>query len=448
MRKQHTMWLSVYQMLWRVAPPIIKRYLKKRARLAPAYLAHWDERFGQPHATAVKGAIWIHAVSVGETRAAAPLVAALRQHFPQAPLLLTQMTPTGRETAEQLFPDAQCRYLPYDRVDYVRQFLQEHRPLVGVLMETELWPNWIHGCADAHVPLFLANARLSERSLQAYLKVASLFHPAMAQLTAVFAQTEDDAERLRRLGAKQVSVCGNSKYDITPPTAAWDLAHVFKQRMGQRAVVVCGSTRVDKNGVDEAHLLLQAWQQTGDEQALLVIVPRHPERFDAVFQAATALGLKAQKRSDGLAVSPATQVWVGDSMGELFAYYACADVVFVGGSLVDTGCQNVIEPIACSKPTLFGPSTYNFQAACAAALSAGVAMQVQSPAQWAMQTVHLLQHTGERQRMGQQAAAFIQTHQGASERMAEHIALVITHPATQTQVDAGLAMTVKTPGLD
>lgn len=419
------MWLSVYQGLWRLAPPLIKRYLKKRARLAPAYLEHWGERFGEPYANPVQGAIWIHAVSVGETRAAAPVIEALRQHFPDAPLLLTQMTPTGRETAQQLFPEAQCRYLPYDRKDYVAQFLREHRPMFGVLMETELWPNWMHGCAAENVPLFLANARLSQKSLDGYLKAAGLFTPAVTKLSAVFAQTDADAQRLKQLGAKDVSICGNSKYDIVAPESAWILAQSFKQKIGvDRPVVVCGSTRVDKQGMDEAQLLLKAWQSMPTvDKALLVIVPRHPERFDAVYQAVLQLGFKAQKRSDGEKVNADTQVWIGDSMGELFAYYACADVVFVGGSLVDTGCQNVIEPIACAKPTVFGYSTYNFQAACAAALDAGVAIQVQTPAQWQQKTQQLLQNPEQRQQMQQQAQAFIQKHQGTSERIAMQIAL-------------------------
>ncbi len=405
------MYLGVYQLLWKIAPPLIRRYLRKRARLAPAYLQHWDERFGKPYPEPVQQAIWIHAVSVGETRAAAPVIAALRQHFPDAPLLLTQMTPTGRETAEQLYPDAQCRYLPYDRPDYVAQFLREHQPLFGVLMETELWPNWVLGAHQAQVPLFLANARLSEKSLQGYQKAAALFTPVMAKLRAVFAQTEADAERLRLLGAQQVSVCGNSKYDIAPPASALNLATDFKTRIGKRPVVVCGSTRVDKQGVDEAELLLQAWKGA-DSNALLVLVPRHPERFEAVLQAALKLGFKVQKRSDGENVAADTQVWIGDSMGELFAYYAAADVVFVGGSLVDTGCQNVIEPIACGKPTVFGYSTYNFQAACAAALAAGVAKQVQTPAEWRATVLEVLQNHSEQAAMQQHAQAFIHTIRG------------------------------------
>ena len=414
------MLLQVYQLLWRVAPKIIPYYLRKRARLAPAYLEHWDERFGVPISNPVQKPIWIHAVSVGETRAAAPLIEALRRYLPDTPLLLTQMTPTGRQTAQQLYPDAQCRYLPYDRQDYVTQFVQEHQPIVGILMETELWPNLIHACAKQDVPLFLANARLSEKSLKGYAKASALFEPAMAQFAAVFAQTQADAERLRQLGAVSVSVCGNTKYDIEPPQSASILSETFKQRLGERPVMVCGSTRVDKQGVDEAILLLEAWQHyVGD--ALLVIVPRHPERFEAVYQAAQQLGLVVQKRSDGQKISPQTQVWIGDSMGELFAYYQCADVVFVGGSLVDTGCQNVIEPIACGKPTVFGFSTYNFTQACAAALQAGVAKQVHSAEQWLQVSTDLLANPAEREMMQQQAQQFVAMHQGASECMVKQM---------------------------
>ena len=414
----------IYQTLWHIAPPFIRRYLRRRARQAPAYLAHWNERFGQPHPAPVQNAIWVHAVSVGETRAAEPLIQALQQHFPHTPLLMTQTTPTGRATAEALYPQAQCRYLPYDKPSYIRQFLREHRPRLGILMETEIWPNTLSLCHHHGIPMFMANARLSEKSQQGYLKARSLIRPALQTLRGCYAQTEADAERLRRIGAAHVTVCGNSKYDISAPAAMHALAADFKQRIGNRPVVVAASTRFYQQQ-DEAALLLQAWQAyRGD--ALLIIVPRHPERFQAAFSSAEQHGFKVQNRSDNTPVHANTQIWIGDSMGELFAYFLAAEVAFVGGSLVDSGCHNMIEPIACGLPTLFGPSTYNFAAAAASSVASGAAVQVADATAWQQQTATLLANPAARAHMAAQAHGFIRQHQGASARMAAAIAASIT----------------------
>lgn len=420
-----------YTQLWKIAPPLIRRYLKKRGRQSPAYLEHWGERFGEPVAAPVQRPLWIHAVSVGETRAAVPLVAALRRFFPDAPLLMTQMTPTGRAVAEMLFPDAQCRYLPYDRPEWVRRFLDEHKPLCGILMETEIWPNLMHGCQEVGVPLFLANARLSEKSQRGYLKIRRLVEPAMQTLSGCFAQTAADAERLHLIGASNVHVCGNTKYDIAPPETMRVLAAEFARRIGGRPVIVCASTRVYK-GQDETQMLLEAWRAyRGD--ALLVVVPRHPERFQTAFDTAAAMGYRVQKRSGNDDVLPQTQVWIGDSMGELFAYYLAADVAFVGGSLVDTGCQNIIEPIACGVPTLFGPSTRNFAAACAAATAAGAAKQVADAQEWQKAAASLLDNAAERENTSRAAAAFTAAHTGASRLMADEIGRVLGSMSVQAQ---------------
>ncbi|ASK27121.1 lipid IV(A) 3-deoxy-D-manno-octulosonic acid transferase [Neisseria chenwenguii] len=416
----------LYTLLWHIAPPLIRRYLKKRAKKSPAYLENWNERFGEPYPNPVQNPIWVHAVSVGETRAAVPLAAELRRRFPDAPLLLTQMTPTGRETAQKLFPDAQCRYLPYDRPEWVAQFLRDHRPRFGVLMETEIWPNLMAGCAEAGVPLFLANARLSEKSQHGYLKIRRLVEPVMQTLSGCFAQTAADAERLHLIGASNVHVCGNTKYDIAPPDSMHRLAAEFKQRIGNRPVAVCASTRFYK-GADEAQMLMRAWRNyRGD--ALLIVVPRHPERFQTAFNTAAELGFSVQKRSDNAPVSPQTQVWIGDSMGELAAYYLAADIAFVGGSLVDAGGQNIIEPIACGVPTLFGTSTYNFAAACAAALQSGAARQVGSAEEWRQAVEHYLNDETLRTDFAHQAEAFVAAHKGASRKMAEQIGKALGAP--------------------
>jgi 3-deoxy-D-manno-octulosonic-acid transferase len=412
-------WRALYSGLWTLATPLIRRYLRKRARKAPAYLEHWDERFGQRVEPAATGAIWVHAVSVGETRAALPLVAALRRRWPEAPLLITQMTPTGRATAEVLYPDAEVRYLPYDYPRAVRRFFQSYRPRFGVLMETELWPNLIHAAHAQQVPLFLANARLSEKSLKGYRKVARLMAPALRRFRAIAAQTADDADRLQQLGADEVSVCGNTKYDFTPPEAALGLGATFRQRIGTRPVLVCASTR---DG--EEALILDAWRaaaaRVGD--TLLVIVPRHPERFGSVANLAEQQGFRVQRRSDDAAVSHDTQVWIGDSMGELFGYYAAADVAFVGGSLLPLGGQNLIEPASVGVPVLFGSSMFNFADASAKALEAGAALQVEDAASLVQQGLALLADPARRQAMSQAAQSFTAAHRGASERIVALIA--------------------------
>lgn len=405
---------GLYSLLWWVATPLIRRYLKKRARKAPAYLQHWDERFGQARLPQATGAIWIHAVSVGETRAALPLIQAIRQRWPDAPLLLTQMTPTGRETACQLYPDAEVRYLPYDYPGAVRDFLAIWQPRFGVLMETELWPNLLHAARQQGVPVFLANARLSEKSLRGYRRIQGLISPALRDLTAIAVQSQQDAERLQQLGAVSPQVCGNTKYDFTPPAAMAELAAQFRQRIGSRPVFICASTR---DG--EEQLILQAWQQAEVGNTLLVLVPRHPERFDSVAAQAQGMGFAVQRRSDNSNIAAHTSIWLGDSMGELFAYYGCADVAFVGGSLQPLGGQNLIEPASLGLPVLFGPSMFNFSQASELALQAGAALQVADADALVQQALGLLQDEARRQQMHRAALVFTAAHRGASQRIVQ-----------------------------
>ncbi|MDO4997853.1 MAG: lipid IV(A) 3-deoxy-D-manno-octulosonic acid transferase [Neisseria sp.] len=413
--------LRFYRFLWRFLPKIIPFYLKKRGKKNPAYIQNWGERFGEVHPNPVKNAIWIHAVSVGETHAAVPIVRHLQQHFPDAPLLITQMTPTGRDTAQKLFPNAQCRYLPYDNPQFVAQFLREHQPRFGVLMETEIWVNLLHACRQQNVPIFLANARLSDRSLQGYLRVQSLISPALATLSACFAQTQADAQRLQQLGVPETIVCGNSKYDVVPTMSSADAEIIdFPEILGERKIALCASTRF-YDDVDEAELLLQAWQNYHGD-ALLLIVPRHPERFDAVYQMAKKMGFITQKRSDLQPIAANTQVLVGDSMGEMTMYYQLADMAFIGGSLVDSGCQNPIEAAAAGKAMMFGFSTYNFAQVCQDALNAQAAVQVQTANEWREQVEQWLHNPDICQQIGENARKFVAQHRGASQKMADLIA--------------------------
>lgn len=417
---------ALYNGLWRVLTPFIRRYLKRRARQAPAYLEHWDERFGQALSPKAAGAIWIHAVSVGETRAAQPLVAAIRRQWPDVPLLLTQMTPTGRATAEALYPDAEVRYLPYDYPQAVADFLRAYRPRCGVLMETEIWPNLIHAAADQGVPLVLANARLSEKSLNGYRKVLGLIRPAMRELTAVAAQTAKDADRLRQLGAEKIWVCGSSKYDIEIPAAQRHLADAFRARLGTRPVLLCASTREG-----EEALILDAWLKAGAAagDALLVLVPRHPERWNEAAALAEARGLKLQRRGDGAPVAADTRVWLGDSMGEMFGYLGACDVAFIGGSLLPFGCQNLIEPALMGVPALFGPSVFNFQQAAADSLAAGAGRQVADADEMVNAALALLNDAAAAEAMRQGAARFREAHRGASERMLDLLKAVLKSTA-------------------
>lgn len=408
---------ALYSLLWYLATPWIRAYLRRRGRLAPAYLQNWHERFGRRFTPRQTGAIWLHAVSVGETRAALPLVEALRERWPDAPLLITQMTPTGRATAESLYgADAEVRYLPYDYPGSVDAFFRDLQPRFGILMETEIWPNLIAAARRHRVPLFLANARLSEKSFNGYRKIAWLAREAFAGLTAVAAQSQADAERLSRAGATDVSVCGNTKYDFVPPAAQLALGDTFRRAIGCRPVLVCASTR---DG--EEQRILDAWSRQRPTGCLLVLVPRHPERFGDVARLAREAGLTVRLRSEA-APAPDTDVWIGDSMGEMFAYYRAADLVFIGGSLLPLGGQNLIEPASIGVPVLMGPSTYNFAEASAQAFACGAALQVADAGQMVAKINELLAEPHRRAAMAQAALAFSQAHRGASRRIVGLIA--------------------------
>jgi 3-deoxy-D-manno-octulosonic-acid transferase len=389
-------------------------HLLWRARRQSDYLRHWGERFGFYRPRPPEPVIWIHAVSVGETRAAQPLVAALRERYPDHRILLTHMTPTGRATSKALFGDKVERvYLPYDTPWAVRAFLRHFKPALGLVMETELWPNLVAACRDTDIPLLLVNARLSEKSAARYARFPLLARTALRQLSAIAASGADDARRLQLLGAPEVAVFGNLKFDIEPPVEQLAIGTEFSRRIGDRPVFLCASTREG----EEAQIL-DAWiEKVGaGETALLIIVPRHPQRFDEVARLIESRGLKLQRRGDDLPVTADTQVWLGDSMGELFAYYATADVAFVGGSLLDFGSQNLIEPCAVGVPVLIGPSTFNFAEAARDALSVGAARQYPDAAALVNAAMSLLGNATERESKGQAGRAFAAQHRGATQK--------------------------------
>ncbi len=404
-------------------------HLLWRARRQPEYLRHWGERFARYGAAsgAMTPTIWLHAVSVGETRAAQPLVAALREAYPDHRILFTHMTPTGRATSEALFGDRVERiYLPYDTPRAMRRFLRHFRPRLGLIMETELWPNLIAACNEESVPLLLVNARLSDRSARRYGKFSALTREALASLTAIGAQSNDDAGRLEALGARQVTVTGNLKFDIAVPARQFELGAELRQLHGDRKAWLAASTREG-----EEALILDAWRRLApvgihadDAKALLVIVPRHPQRFADVAKLARESGYRVQLRSENAVVAGDTDVLIGDSMGEMFAYYASADLAFIGGSLLDFGSQNLIEAAACGTPILIGPSTRNFADTARAAVSCGAARTIVDADDLVHQVQELLADDALLQTMGSAGQRFAERHRGATARTMELLSRV------------------------
>jgi 3-deoxy-D-manno-octulosonic-acid transferase len=407
-----------YTLLWIVVLPWLPLKLWWRGRREPGYRVRIGERFGRyaSDAPAPRTAVlWIHAVSLGETRAAAPLVARVMRELPDTTILLTHMTATGREAGHALYGDrvVQC-WLPYDVPFAIRAFLGRFAPRAGLLMETEVWPNLTHACANARVPLFLVNARLSERSLRGYQRASSLTHPMFASLAGVAAQTAEDAARLTAAGARAVTVTGNLKFDAEIAAAARDLGHELRQRFGAlRPVWLAASTR------DGEETLLLAAMARGALPAatLTVIVPRHPQRFAAVADLLAARGIPFVRRSANADVPADVNVVLGDSLGELPSYYAAADVAFVGGSLLPLGGQNLIEAIAVGVPTIVGPHTFNFAEATTQAIAANAAVRVADADALVTQIAALLADPKRRAGMRAAALAFHAAHRGAADRL-------------------------------
>lgn len=405
----HRLYYNV--LLWLLLPYIFI-HLLWRGRKQAEYRQRIPERFGLYDAPAPsRPVLWLHTVSVGETRAAVTLVQALRRDYPHHQILLTHTTPTGMATSEQLFGDSVQRvYLPYDYPFAVRRFLEHFRPRLGVLLETEVWPNLIHACHERHLPLLLLNARLSERSAAGYARFGGLTRAALAELAGVAAQTLDDATRLSKLGARKVQVMGNLKFDIEPPAAQLELGHQLRELFGaQRRVFLAASTREG----EEALLLVELAKLTTTD-LLTVIVPRHPQRFAEVAALIEKHGLRYQRRSTNAPIAPDTQVVLGDSMGEMFAYYAACDLAFIGGSLLKFGGQNLLEACAVGKPVLLGTHTYNFAQATQQAVAAGAAERVKDAEALVERASQLLDDRAALVAMGEQGKAFVIAHRGAT----------------------------------
>lgn len=403
----------IYTLIGYAALPLVLIHLVLRGRRQPGYLRHFGERFGFYSFSLPGPVIWIHAVSVGETRAAEPLIKALLEWDPDIRILLTHMTPTGRETALPLIGErVKSCYLPYDVPGPANRFLARFRPVRGIVMETEIWPNLIDACTRRDIPVHLVNARMSEKSARNYTRFRAIFAPAFAKLAGSGAQTERDAQRLRALGAMNVSVTGNIKFDRTPPPEQLALGRMLRSQFGEnRKVFLAASTR---DG--EEALILDAVERINDPGLLTVIVPRHPQRFDAVADLLTHCLVAFQRRSENRAVTVDTRALLGDSMGEMFAWYAAADVAFVGGSLVRLGGQNLLEACAVGCPVIVGPHTFNFEEATVLAIEAGAAIRVAGAQELAQAVSRLLGDPQQRKAMGDAGRRFTELHRGATER--------------------------------
>jgi 3-deoxy-D-manno-octulosonic-acid transferase len=419
-------WMAhkAYSNLLRLIKPLYVLRLWLRGRAEPLYRHAIGERLGDYHGELQAGSLWVHAVSLGETRAAAALIDALRRHRPSLRLLLTHSTATGREAGQALLREGDIQaWLPYDTPGVVQRFFAQFKPVAGVLMETEIWPNLLRGAQAAGVPMVLANARLSPKSYRQGQRLAAVMRPAAESLALVLAQTESDAVRLRDSGVREVLVCGNLKFDMAPDEQLLARGRAWRAALG-RPVVMAAVTREG-----EEALLLAAWASVpAPERPLLLIVPRHPQRFDEVVGLIRSAGFTLARRSQWGAHSEdmpdeaarAAQVWLGDSMGEMPLYYASADVALLGGSFAPLGGQNLIEAAACACPVLMGPHTFNFAEAAELSLAAGASLRVADMAEGVSRALALAGHA-ERDAYAQRAVAFSAQHRGAAERMAQRI---------------------------
>jgi len=425
------MWRLFYSLLLLMALPLIVARLYIKSLTAPDYRRRIGERFAlfksadatesTASATASAG-IWIHAVSVGETVAAAPLVKALRSANPNVRIIITTTTPTGSERVRSLFGNSVTHvYSPYDLEFLVRRFLRKIRPGLLIIMETELWPNTIAACKQENVKILLANARLSERSAASYRRISGLARQMLMAIDLIAAQAQADADRLIALGAEasKVEVTGSLKFYVDVDTTLPHNDEPFSSiKASGRTVIVIASTREGEESkvLDAILPLLDAV-----EAPLCILIPRHPERFQKVVELCQKRGLRLQLRSSGQALAADTQVLLGDSMGEMMAYYSLGDIAFVGGSLVDTGCQNVLEPAAWALPVLVGPSQFNFAKICSQMESANALRTVQDATELSTQLRQLLDEPAKREAMGQSGAALVKANRSALPKLLAQI---------------------------
>ncbi len=417
---------TLYTLLFHLGLPLVAIRLWLRARKAPAYARRIGERFALNLPVMQPGGIWVHAVSVGESIAAAPMIRELLKRYPQLPITVTCMTPTGSERIQALFanePRIQHCYLPYDLPWATARFLELFKPRLGVIMETELWTNHIHQCAKRGIPVALAYARLSARSAKGYARFAGLTRPMLEEMSLIAVQTEAEAERFRLLGARPecVEVTGSIKFDLSIDPQLLVKARALREQWQaqERPVWIAASTH---EGEDEIVLSAHRQLLASYPNGLLILVPRHPERFNSVFQLCQREGFATVRRSSGEPVAAQTQVLLGDTMGELLFLYALADSAFVGGSLVPNGGHNLLEPAALAKPVLSGPHLFNFLEIAAKLREAAALEEVEDAQGLALAVQRLFELPQDAQRMAEAGLKVMQLNQGALQRLLDGLA--------------------------
>ncbi|OQW96093.1 MAG: 3-deoxy-D-manno-octulosonic acid transferase [Beggiatoa sp. IS2] len=416
----------LYTVSLTLALPLILLRLLVRGFRAPAYWQRWGERLGFVPFTLSK-CIWVHAVSVGEVQAAIPLIRALQQRFPNHSVLVTTITPTGSQRVQELFGTTvwHC-YLPYDLPLAVSHFLKKVQPQILILMETELWPNLLQACHQRAIPVILANARLSARSMKGYQRVRSLIQAALANITVITAQSVADADRFLALGAQTatVQVTGNIKFDLQLPSDLSAQSHELRQQLGAvRPIWIAASTHEG-----EEELILDAFAQIKQQfpTVLLILVPRHPERFQRVATLCERRGYLVARRSQDAICTPTVAIYLGDTLGELLLFYAASDIAFVGGSLVPTGGHNMLEPAALGLTVIMGTYVFNFAEISQQLLANKAAVQIANAKQLAQVVLHFLEDHNLRQEIGKKAANFVDNNRGALARLLT-IITEITH---------------------
>ncbi|MDE3208914.1 MAG: 3-deoxy-D-manno-octulosonic acid transferase [Pseudomonadota bacterium] len=408
--------ITLYSCLLYLLAPFVLARLLIRGRSQPGYLKFPQQRFGYGYPKVNAPIIWIHAVSVGETRGSLPLVEALKQLYPTHTLLLTHMTAAGWDTGQGLLGNRviQC-WLPYDLPGACRRFLSHFSPHAGLLLETEIWFNLINYAQQIHTPIFLVNARLSESSLNKYKHFKRLSCEALLSLHGIIAQSHDDAARFKQLGAADICVAGNIKFDISPPDDIQDLIDHFRSLIGNRRIWLAASTREG-----EEKIILNIAKQL-PEGILTIIVPRHPQRFSEVAHLIKSSGFRMQQRNDKDEVEPSTQIWLGNSMGEMYGYYGISDLALIGGSLLPFGGQNLIEAAAVGTPTLVGAYTFNFSQVVQDAIKAGATIQVSNTDEFVPLITELFNTPNKLHKMQIAAKNFTRNHMGATNRIMKYI---------------------------
>jgi 3-deoxy-D-manno-octulosonic-acid transferase len=421
---------KLYSLFIFLLTPLALLHLAFRGLRNPDYLKRWSERFALFPAPKTTGGIAVHAASVGEVNAASAMIRGLLIRYPDHPLCITTLTPTGSDRVQALFSDEVFHvYAPLDLPGAVRRFFERTRPRLLIVMETEIWPNFFFEATRHGVPVVIANARISESSIGAYRRLVQFIGPALKRVSRIGAQSQLDADRLIELGADpgRMSITGNLKFDVDLPPSLFEQAESISMAWGtDRLVLLAGSTHeADETAVFEAFSQLL----NDFPKALLVVVPRHPERFGRAAQLAASAGLSVSMRSETVACPRSTQCFIIDSMGELMRYYAACDVAFVGGSMDRVGGQNMLEPAAMGKPVVFGPHTFNFKEIAERLVDCGAALRILDAAGLATETGRLFHDPELRDRMGRVGKELVKSGQGALDRTLALIDTEITPAA-------------------